>query len=50
MSSDIAKKELVGVRLSPQIIARLDERIEKYGGTRQEQITDILKNTLFQGC
>lgn len=50
MSEDIAKNELVGVRLSPQIIERIDERTALYGGTRQDVIKQALINDLFQGC
>lgn len=48
MSSDIkTKKEMIGVRVSPQLLAKIDERIEERGGTRSEVVRDILKDTLF---
>ena len=53
MSEDIVKtstNELVGVRLSPQIIEKIDERVALYGGNRQDVIKQALKNDLFQGC
>ena len=50
MSSDMTKSENVGVRLPPQIIARIDERRQATGQTRQEIIRQALISDLFQSC
>ena len=52
MSEDIAKSEntLVGLTLSPQILAKLDERSALTGLNRQEVIRQVLTSGLFQGC
>lgn len=50
MSTDIKKKEYVGVTLAPQIIEKIDERVTIYGGTRQDVIKNALIKDLFQSC
>lgn len=50
MSDDMNKKTLIGVRLTPPIIEKLDERAKIYGGNRQDQITDLLKKALIESC
>lgn len=50
MSNDIAKSELVGLKLSPQIMEKIDERATLYGCKRQDVIRQALINDLFQGC
>ena len=50
MSDDITKTEFVGVTLSPQIIARIDERKQTTGQSRQEIIRQAIVNDLFQSC
>ena len=49
MSEDIAKSEntLVGLTLSPQILAKLDERSALTGLNRQEVIRQVLTSGLF---
>ena len=50
MSTDIKKTEYVGVRISPQIIARIDEKRKATGQTRQDVIRQALISDLFQSC
>ena len=50
MSTDITKSQNVGVRLPPQIIAKIDEQRKTTGQTRQEIIKQALINDLFEGC
>ena len=50
MSNDMNKSELVGVTFPPQIIARIDERVEQTGQSRQEIIRQAIVNDLFQSC
>lgn len=48
MSNDIRNtKKMIGVRVSPQLLAKIDERSEQRGGTRSEVVADILKEALF---
>ena len=47
MSNDIAKTEIVGLRLKPQYLEKIDERRASTGATRQEVIKEILKDELF---
>ncbi len=46
MSEDIVKNEYVGVTLTPQILAKIDERNKITGMTRQEIIRASLVNDL----
>ena len=50
MSKRHSDKKFIGVRLTPEIIEKIDERADVYGGSRQDEITAILKKELFQGC
>ena len=52
MSTDIEnpKNILVGVVLSPQVIAKIDEKRAIHGGTRQAVIIDALNSALFESC
>ena len=47
MSKDTPKSEFVGVRLTPEILAKIDERAKVFGGNRQDVIKDVLINELF---
>lgn len=42
------KTRLVGVRLSPQVIEKMDEIIKQRGGTRQDIIINAVNQTLFR--
>lgn len=52
MSQDIRKTDnmLVGVRLSPQAIERIDNIRSERGGTRQAVIIDAVNKALFESC
>lgn len=52
MSTDIEKPKsvLVGVSLTPQVIAKIDEKRAIQGGTRQAVIIDALNTALFESC
>lgn len=50
MTNEVNKSELVGVTLPPQIMARIDERVEQTGQSRQEIIRQAIVNNLFQSC
>ena len=50
MSNDIVEPENVGLRLSPQIIAKIDERRTITGQSRQEVIRQVLITGLFESC
>ena len=50
MSTDITKSQNVGVRLSPQMLARIDEERQATGQTRQEVIRQAIVKDLFQSC
>lgn len=51
MSEDITNEsEFVGVTLSYQVLAKIDERGAKTGEKRQDVIRTALINELFQGC
>ena len=50
MSQDTKKNKLVGVRLSPQAIEKIDEIIAQRGGNRQDVIIDAVNSALFESC
>ena len=54
MSEDIKAVEepklLVGLTLSPQLLAKIDERSTQTGVNRQEIIRSILIDKLIPGC
>lgn len=52
MSEDMQESEntLVGLTLTPQILAKIDERSALTGLKRQEVIKQVLTNGLFPGC
>ena len=50
MSNDITKSENLGLRLTPQVIAKIDERRATTGQTRQEVIRQVLITGLFESA
>lgn len=47
MSEDIVNNILIGVTLSPQIIAKIDERATLTGLKRQDVIKGVLTSAFF---
>lgn len=47
MSNKTDNSNLVGLRLDPKVLAKIDERREIHGGTRQQVIIQVLNEALF---
>ena len=50
MANDNDARLLVGVKIPQPVIEKIDERRKYTGMSRQDVITQILKDELMQGC